>query len=130
MWMIMSYPHAYHIYHLNHTKLPVTNDVTSLSYRNNTAKYPVLCFCENYGVCGCDDIVAMNLTLTNGTQPVKYNTTYAVINGTAYALLNGTLANGTTAPGGVESVGSAIGFGVGSWVLSILCVGSGVLLLN
>jgi len=129
LWMT-SYPHGLHVYHLNRTHLPITQNVTAMSYGNGTTKYPVLCFCENYAVCGCDDIVAMNSN--NRSEPVKYNTTYAMINGTAYALLNGTLVNGTTAPGGAEmavSSGNSLGFGAGSWLLSILCLGSGVLLL-
>jgi hypothetical protein len=138
LWM-MTYPHGYHFYHLNKTELPITYNVTQITSGNNTTngtdtlhgnstmKFPVLCFCEKYGVCGCDDVAANS---TNGTLPVKYNSTYALINGTAYALINGSLANGTTAPGGASSAGCSSGVGVGSFVLSFLCVGLGVVLLN
>ena len=126
---MLTYPYGYHFYHLNKTELPITYRVNETIYgnnttngtdtfhRNSTIKPPVLCFCENYGVCGCDDIIATNST--NGTVPVKYKSTNAVINGTAYSLINGTLANGTTASGGMVSTGSSICVGVGSFALSL-----------
>jgi len=85
----MLHPHGYYGY-LLHQTLSVTQDpYEPQDSTNSTTKYPVLCYCENYGLCSCDDFPG------NGTS---LNTTLAIINGTRYSLLHGTLANGTTAP--------------------------------
>jgi len=51
---------------------------------------PVLCVCQNYNQCGCDN--------TGGSYQIPSTVKYAIINGTEYAIVNGTLENGTTAP--------------------------------
>lgn len=127
MWM-MVHPYGYHGYHLNRTLPAETN---AYGPRNSTTEYPVLCFCSNYGVCGCDDVASMANSTINGTITIskdKWNTSYALINGTEYSLLNGTLANGTTAPGGIENGASHIlgsGFGTLVWAAVI---GGGIIL--
>jgi hypothetical protein len=122
----MVHPYGYHGYHLNRT-LPA--EMNAYGPRNSTAEYPVLCFCANYGVCGCDDLASMNNSTTNGTiSKDKWNTSYALINGTEYSLLNGALANGTTAPRGIENVASHVlgsGFGTLAWVV---VTGGGIIL--
>lgn len=124
-WMMWHHPYGYYVYRLNNT-LPAENKIAG-SW-NSTTKYPVLCFCHNYGVCGCDNISHENESVTNSIQDtIKWNTSYAVINGTEYSLLNGTLANGTTAPGGTENDGPSVSVGSIIWVI---CVGIGVFLLN
>jgi hypothetical protein len=122
LWMA-GHPHGYNVYHLNRT-LPAESN--AYMPNNSTATYPVLCFCENYGVCGCDDITVNRTTATNET--VRWNTTYALWNGTGYSLLNGTLANGTTAPGGAENSGASLN-GLG-WVLYVSCILAGLYLVN
>ena len=98
---------------------------------NSTTWCPVLCYCQNYGVCGCDDFNETSPTNSGLNSTVvpdefKWNTSYALINGTGYSLLNGTLANGTTAPGGTENSGTSLGgkraLGMG-WA-SIVVVGT------
>ncbi|KAI9886761.1 MAG: hypothetical protein M1823_001404 [Watsoniomyces obsoletus] len=67
---------------------------------------PVLCLCQQYSVCGCDDNTDsefLNSLLPNGTASPQLNETVvriSDINGTRTLVLNGTLPNGTTAPGG------------------------------
>ena len=93
---------------------------------NSSIKYPVLCYCEKYGVCGCDDITVNSTVATNESAVVRWNTTYAVWNGTGYALFNGTLGNGTTALDGIaNSAYSLSGLG---WVFYTCCVAAGVYL--
>jgi hypothetical protein len=124
----MLHEHGYHAYMLNRTLVAEEN---AYGVRNSTTKYPVLCYCLNYGVCGCDDFNGgdkVNLTnsSTSGRSDFKWNTTYALINGTGYSLLNGTLANGTTAPGGTENTGTPLGkgsLGLG-WATILLVVGT------
>jgi hypothetical protein len=63
---------------------------TAPALSNNTAHNstdPVLCICENYDLCGCDN--------ANSTYTLPPGLEYAVINGTEYAIINGTLANAT-----------------------------------
>lgn len=80
---------------------------------------PVLCLCQEYSVCGCDE---------NGnstyTQALYDNATSAEagkavvarvveVNGTRTLVVNGTLENGTTAEGGTENGAGRV---VGGWV--------------
>jgi hypothetical protein len=107
LWMPFYWgPWGAYYYHVNQTAPALPNNTD-----HNTTD-PVLCVCENYQPCGCDDETTTgNYTLPAGTQ-------YAVINGTEYAVVNGTLENGTTAPG-AES--AAVGRGLyltktGTWM--------------
>lgn len=71
----------------------------------------------------------INVTLVgNLTENMKWNTTYALINGTEYSLLNGTVENGTTAPGGNEN--SASSLRMGGWVMWTACIAIGVFFVN
>ena len=78
-----------------------------LSFDNATTQQtetkPVLCLCQRYTVCGCDE----NRNLTYVTAVLgnsdfnKLNRSLVYVNevnGTSAILINGTLANGTTAP--------------------------------
>jgi hypothetical protein len=75
-------PYGAYYYHLNHTAPALPNNTA-----HNTTD-PILCVCENYQPCGCDDT-------DNGTYTLPSDAKYAVINGTEYAVVNGTLENGT-----------------------------------
>jgi hypothetical protein len=83
LWLYGAYGYPWHnpVHYNNRTD----NDTRT---RNETL--PVLCLCQEYSVCGCDD---------NG------NSTFVAEllgNGTKTAVINGTLPNGTTASGGTD----------------------------
>ena len=129
----MSHPYGYHGYHLNYT-LPAEKNVYSMS--TSSAQYPVLCFCHKYGVCGCDEIKAgsilsrpSNSTGNSTDAGLRWNTTFALINGTGYSLLNGTLANGTTAPQGIRNNASFV-FPKLGWFVWSAGIGLGLLLVG
>lgn len=69
----------------------LVNDTAPASQNNTDFNEtdPVMCVCENYLPCGCDN--------ANGTFMLPDDLEYAVINGTEYAIINGTLENGTAA---------------------------------
>jgi hypothetical protein len=78
---------------------------------NNTATrnetLPVLCLCQEYGVCGCDDngnTTYVTELLGNGSLADRNASLIRVanVNGTKTAIINGTLPNGTTASGGTN----------------------------
>ena len=85
-------PYGAYYYHLNATAPAQPNNT------DHNSTDPILCVCQNYQPCGCDN--------TNGTYDLPPDTKYAVINGTEYAIVNGTLENGTTAPGGTDDASS------------------------
>ncbi|KAI9805809.1 MAG: hypothetical protein M1825_000423 [Sarcosagium campestre] len=101
---------------------------------------PVLCLCQEYSVCGCDDnddTEFLTSLLPNGTDGTGLNETLAQVsdvNGTTTLVLNGTLPNGTTAPGGTEdpnatedpsgaAAGTVRAFG-GYWVMAAIVMAS------
>ena len=84
-------PYGAYYYHVNQTVPALPNNTA-----HNTTD-PVLCVCQNYQPCGCDDSNSTDYQLPNGTR-------YAVINGTEYAVVNGTLENDTSATSGATSV--------------------------
>jgi hypothetical protein len=69
---------------------------------------PILCLCQQYSVCGCDDntnSTFLTALLPNGTAAPALNASLARIsdvNGTRTLVLNGTLPNGTTASFGTR----------------------------
>lgn len=83
------YPHPY-IYH---------NPSQSSHSQNETLK--VVCLCEEYAECGCDD-QSSNATyidaLLKANPPNNSVVCIARVNNTETLFINGTLANGTTAP--------------------------------
>ncbi|OOQ81887.1 hypothetical protein PEBR_41253 [Penicillium brasilianum] len=86
-----NYPHGYN-YHNN------TN--------NKNESLPVVCLCEEYQECGCDDNNNSTYyeSLFNGTQPRNTSMVrVANVNGTEKIVINGTLANGTTTDDGSSS---------------------------
>jgi hypothetical protein len=108
-------PYGAYYYPLNATAPALPNNTA-----HNTSD-PIICVCQNYQPCGCDD--------TNGTYVLPNGTMYAVINGTETAVVNGTLENGTTAPGGTTSSGVRMGVFLDSrgWWVSWVVFGVTVL---
>jgi hypothetical protein len=90
-------PYGAYYYRINQTAPAEPNNTA-----HNTTD-PVLCVCENYQPCGCDN--------ANGSYTLPSDAKYAVINGTEYAIVNGTLENGTTAPGATSG-----GMGMGLYL--------------
>jgi len=97
------------------------------SYYNQTAAQnqtkPVLCLCQQYSDCGCDDntnSTFMDPILGNG-NPNQFNQSLvrvSKVNGTDTIVLNGTLPNGTS-----EIVDSAASKAMGaSWLLGWLAI--------
>ena len=75
---------------------------------------PVTCLCEEYSSCGCDendDKKYLDDLVGNGSYDALNKTLVNVadINGTTTLVINGTLPNGTTAPGGTDDAGIALG---------------------
>jgi hypothetical protein len=74
--------------------------------RNETA--PVLCLCQQYSDCGCDDNGNMTFIDTvlspNGTAINSTLVQIGQVNGTTYILLNGTLPNGTALTNGAMAL--------------------------
>ncbi|KAK2740450.1 hypothetical protein FQN57_006077 [Myotisia sp. PD_48] len=77
-------------------------------YNNITSRLnesiPIVCLCEQYAVCGCDDNeddAYLGDLLGNDHNRLPRNSsiiTVANVNGTTTIFINGTLPNGTTAP--------------------------------
>lgn len=81
-------------YHFSHPYV-YTNEQ---NHKNESL--PVVCLCQPYDECGCDDNHNRTYyeTLFNGTQPINTTITRVTdVNGTETIYINGTLANGTTA---------------------------------
>lgn len=77
-------PYGAYYYRVNETAPAPSNNTA-----HNTTD-PVLCVCESYLPCGCDNANS-SYTLPSGVE-------FVVINGTEYGIVNGTLANGTSGP--------------------------------
>ncbi|CEL06729.1 hypothetical protein ASPCAL09901 [Aspergillus calidoustus] len=87
LWGAHIYPYHHHYNYVNNTS-------------NRNESLPVICLCEQYASCGCEDNNNSTYyeSLFDGTQPkntsiVKVTT----VNGTQTIAINGTLPNGTTA---------------------------------
>ncbi|KAI9835462.1 MAG: hypothetical protein M1819_002380 [Sarea resinae] len=97
-----SHPSTYH----NASAAPAHTTATNITNANSTM--PVLCLCQQYCECGCDDnanSTYIESIIGNG-NPSQFNQSLvrlSVVNGTETLIVNGTLANGTTAAGGTAS---------------------------
>lgn len=86
---------------------------------NRNESLPVMCLCQEYSVCGCDEnhnqtyVDALVANATNVTTNGPVRSKIAEVNGTSILVINGTLDNGTTADGGTEVVSGAVGRNVG-----------------
>lgn len=108
---VYGYPFTHNIYYYNKT-----------SSQNETL--PVLCLCQEYSVCGCDenhnqtyiDRLVANAT-ANPTNGMVVGSKIVDLNGTRTLVTNGTLDNGTTSDGGTVVFSGAMGQGVGLLIL-------------
>ncbi|KAK8162531.1 hypothetical protein IWX90DRAFT_245880 [Phyllosticta citrichinensis] len=78
---------------------------------------PVVCYCQQYTTCGCDDnnsTAYFDSIVGNGSYDAlnKSVVNVARVNGTDTLILNGVLPNGTTAAGSDSAAGRAIGSAV------------------
>ena len=111
-WMPFNWgPYGEYCYRLNYSAPALPTNPA-----HNTTD-PILCVCQNYFQCGCDNI--------EGLYNISSTVRYAIINGTEYAIVNGTLENGTT--GFAESSGVSIEVGLATSVTWALCaLGAGL----
>ncbi|EEA18823.1 conserved glycine-rich protein [Talaromyces marneffei ATCC 18224] len=114
-----AYPYGAPYYY--HT--PINHD-----NQNNTANYTmnVICYCEQYSECGCDD--NNNSTFLNeliGDPPQNSSVVTIIQNGThETAYVNGTLANGTTSADPTISGASILALPwKGAWPVVVLVTG-------
>ncbi|KAL2824743.1 hypothetical protein BDW59DRAFT_162167 [Aspergillus cavernicola] len=98
-------------------------------YTNNTnhrnESIPVICLCEQYAVCGCEDNNNNTYyeSLFDGTQPKNTSIVRVTdVNGTQTIAINGTLPNGTTAVNSELSSAAALTLmqASGFWVLAAM----------
>jgi hypothetical protein len=99
IWLWSVFPYYYHNPYtfLNRT---VENATQGL---NQTL--PVVCLCQEFSVCGCDDnnnVTFFDSLIGNGSYAALNKTlvTVSEVNGSRTLVINGTLPNGTTAAGG------------------------------
>ncbi|KOC17207.1 conserved glycine-rich protein [Aspergillus flavus AF70] len=81
-----AYPYNYHYQYVDQTS-------------HHNASMPVVCLCEKYAECACDDNSERSYyeSIFNGTQPANSSVAKIVeVNGTETIYINGTLPNGTT----------------------------------
>jgi len=82
---------------------------------------PVMCLCQEYNVCGCEendnDQSYLDELIGNGSYAALNKTLVTVsdVNGTKTLVLNGTLPNGTTAPGGTDDDSAAVNLRVSKY---------------
>jgi hypothetical protein len=101
--------------------------VTRQSQMGANESLPVTCLCQEYSVCGCeenDDPKYLNDLVGNGSYAALNKTLVTVsdVNNTRTLIINGTLPNGTTAPGGVDDAGVALGVSkyAGYWAMGLV----------
>ena len=112
---VFTYPYSHPYYWRNGTDPPpqLDDNTRKQTTENDTVQVlPVICLCQQYSVCGCDDESQnefLSDILPNGTaEPAKDNSLIRIadVNGTRSVVINGTLANGTTAPDGSDGQSS------------------------
>lgn len=97
---------------------------------NKNETLPVVCLCQQFSVCGCDNndnSTYLDDALVDGKNYNKTLLNVADVNGTRKLIINGTLPNGTTAPGGTEGAGTRtysnqLATYSGYWALILLVV--------
>ncbi|KAL4897406.1 hypothetical protein BDV59DRAFT_44330 [Aspergillus ambiguus] len=118
LWMYGAYAYPYS-HHYN--------------YYNDTAKqnesYPVVCLCQQYSECGCDDNNngTFYQSLFNGTVPANSSVVrVAEVNGTETIYINGSLPNGTTVedPSVASAASSRAAEATGYWMMVAVVVGT------
>lgn len=108
-----AYPYSHHYNYINQTS-------------NRNESLPVVCLCQQYSACGCDDNNNSTYyqSLFNGTQPVNSSIAKVVnANGTETIYINGTLPNATTSTGSTSSApATSLLEASGYWVMVALVV--------
>ena len=122
IWLWSVYPYYYTRPYTFHNRT-VENATDGL---NQTL--PVVCLCQDFSVCGCDDnnnATYFNSLVGNGSYDAlnKSLVTVSMVNDTRTLVINGTLPNGTTVAGGSDSAApaGAMQFS-GYWVMIALVI--------
>jgi len=109
LWL---YPVFFYPYSHTHSYYNTTTN------RNDTA--PVLCLCQQYSDCGCDDdgnSTFLDSVLVNGRAANSSLVQINPVNGTTTIVLNGTLPNGTVLDSGAMAMGVNPIMSTVSWLL-------------
>ncbi len=138
------YPYSHPYYWRNRTateerfddrRRSITSRQAQQNNSNNAVQVlPVLCLCQQFLVCGCDDNQSdefLRSILPNDTSDAQVDQTLlriSNVNGTRTIVINGTIANGTTAPGATDTQRSSASFGrvvleSSGWWLLVFIVG-------
>ncbi|KAF2258424.1 hypothetical protein CC78DRAFT_537798 [Lojkania enalia] len=120
LWLWSVYPYYLHPYRFyNETFQNATT-------RGLNQTLPVVCLCEEFSVCGCDNNNStqyLDDLVGNGSYAAlnKSLVTVSIVNDSQQALvINGTLPNGTTAPGGTD-VAPNLRVGLsGYWIMGVM----------
>lgn len=110
LWLYSVYPYHY----TNPYRFYNQSETNSTNPNGTNSSLPVTCLCEEYRPCGCDendDKKYLDDLVGNGSYDAlnKSLVNVADVNGTTTLVINGTLPNGTTAPGGQDDAGIALG---------------------
>jgi len=104
LWLASAFAYPFSRPHLFHNTTASTNETL-----------PVLCLCQEYSVCGCDEnhneTYAQALYQNASALPNDadmFTSKIADVNNTRTVVINGTLANGTTADGGTDDDSAAM----------------------
>lgn len=110
LWLYSVYPYYYTSpwRYVNQTY----QDAQNRAQRAINETKPVICLCQEYSVCGCEennDANYIQSILGNGSYAALNKTLVNVadVNGTSTIIINGTLPNGTTAAGGSDDDAAA-----------------------
>jgi len=132
IWLWSVYPYYYNNPYrfYNRTAVNETNNNNlgkRQSQQGQNQTLPVICLCQEFAVCGCDentDQDYLNDLVGNGSYAAlnKSLVTVSQVNGTRTLVLNGSLPNGTTAPGGVDDAAATLGLGkyTGYWAMGLI----------
>lgn len=136
LWLYGAYPYYFNNPYRFYNRSTV-NETNNNNDKNNLGKrqattganemLPVVCLCQEYSVCGCDentDQAYLDDLIGNGSYAALNKTlvTVSQVNGTKSLVLNGSLPNGTTAPGGTDDAGVALSAGkyAGYWAMGLI----------
>ncbi|KAI9677215.1 MAG: hypothetical protein M1829_002789 [Trizodia sp. TS-e1964] len=124
LWLYSAYAYPYH----NNYSFRNRTRTNSTNPDGVNQTLPVLCLCQQYSECGCDEDTSNTTFLDSVVGNGSYAglpqsvATVSDVNGTTTLVLNGTLANGTTAPGGQDDTSGAarqiVLENMGWWVVS------------
>jgi len=131
LWLYSVYPYHYNNPYRFYNQSATNNDnndnnndrreLWTRQTQGRNESLPVMCLCQEYSVCGCeendDDQSYLDELVGNGSYAALNKTLVTVsdVNGTKTLVLNGTLPNGTTAPGGTDDDSAAVNLKVGKY---------------